>query len=69
MRRGKKKEGMATVLFDCVYTAQKTQKSKKYQDGRVKYNRDNHKVSLYDMEVNKSNIIIVHFHIISKKYF
>lgn len=42
---------MATVLFDCVYTAQKTQKSKKYQDGRVKYNRDNHKVSLYDMEV------------------
>lgn len=42
---------MATVLFDCVYTAQKTQKSKKYQDGRVKYNKDNHKVSLYDMEV------------------
>lgn len=39
------------LLFDCVYTAQKTQKSKKYQDGKVKFNSDNRKLSLYDLEV------------------
>lgn len=45
---------MATVLFDCVYTSQKTQKAKKYQDGRVKYNKDNRKLSLYDLDVINS---------------
>lgn len=51
---------MAAVLFDCVYTAHKTQKSKRYQDGRIKFNKDNHKISLYDMDVYFQIIFFSH---------